>query len=168
MSQVKLKKWQQFWNWLIKPVHTSWAYTGVAIAFSIALAVGSSRKHPVSGIVSVLLVILSGAFQLAAGSKLREEGRANPTLARSTVNRILNMGNKIDDVSENIDLVLDNPTVERTERSLREARIHLDHFRTSLEEQLYDWQQFHKDVVFELFKEKENLRKRAELEKKND
>lgn len=168
MNKSELTALQRVTLWFQRPANVAKIFTAFALTSTLALAIFSSKLKPISWALSLSLALVAGFFQLAASSKLREEGRANPTLARSTVNRLLNLIRKIDSISLQVDETLISSGIEKTEQQLRETRIHLGYISDSLKEQFYDWQQFHKEALEELLAEYEKYSKKQIEGTKND
>lgn len=82
------------WRWLRPRVLPALLLLG-GLTLAILLAYRSQQPVPLTATEAAFLTLSASALNIAAGIGFARIGRADPTLARSAVRRLLNIGNGI-------------------------------------------------------------------------
>lgn len=123
------------------------ALTGLAMLLTGALAVMSSLSTPSPVAIAGLLAVLAGVFQVLSARLFHSVGRADPGLARSSVTRLVTLGQRAARLEEEVQEAMEMGTARQQKEMLGRVSVHLSYLQNELGVQVRDWQEFHKDAL---------------------
>lgn len=135
---------------LRKPATWGVVLATVAFVLTVVLAVLSSQPEPNPVSVSMLLVTLAGVVQFGSARLFHSVGRADPGLARSSVRRLMQMGQRAAQAEEEVQAAFESDDSLQQRVALGRVSVHLSHFQDEVTAQTQDWLQFHRDALEEV------------------
>lgn len=114
---------------------------------TVALAALSSQPSPSPVSTSLLLVLLAGILQFGSARLFHSVGRADPGLARSSVRRLMSMGQRASQAESEVQSALEIGTVADQRDALGRVSVHLSYLQEGLIYQTQDWMEFHEQAL---------------------
>lgn len=118
-----------------------------AIAVTVLLGVLSGAEKQPSRSTSALLVILASSFQLASVLLFSGIGRADPSLARAAVRRLIAMGLRANAARQLAETTFGSGNVTELRTSMGRLSVDLSWIEEGLVEATEDWQEFHGEAL---------------------
>lgn len=140
----------QSWSWLHHRATWGAALAALGFLVTVALAVLSSQPSPSPASIALLLVLLAGILQFGSARLFHSVGRADPGLARSSVRRLLRMGQRAAQAESEVQSALEIGTVADQRDALGRVSVHLSYLQEGLMYQTQDWMEFHKRALWDV------------------
>lgn len=121
-----------------------------AIAVTVLLGVLSGAEKQPSRSTSALLVILASSFQLVSVLLFSGIGRADPSLARAAVRRLIAMGLRASAARHLAESTFGSGNVTELRSGMGRLSVDLSWIEEGLIEAAEDWHEFHRDALKEL------------------
>jgi hypothetical protein len=130
----------------------------VGVGLAVFTAYRAQQPAPLTAAEAAFLTLASSFISIAAGATFARIGRADPTLARSAVRRLLNIGQAINDCTEQ----LGDKTHGGDAASIREAAIsceaRMGMLRREVSAAVQDWNEVHPEALVEVLASVESVR----------
>lgn len=140
-----MKKW---WSQLAIRQKVGGVLAAVGVALTVLLAILGSRDQPPSASIQGLIAFLAIVSQLGGTWAFSGEGRADPTLARRSVARLVGLANRSAAAREQAEALCQKTT---SASELREGvcylSVHLSYIEEGFVEAIEDWRAFHPHAV---------------------
>ncbi len=120
---------------------------------AVVLAVLAGRKTEPTVATSVLLVVLSGVFQLAGARVLQGEGQADPALARASLRRLLRLQARASAAEISVQSAYETQDARQLKATMGQLSVEFSWLNEGLIEAAEDWASFHPTVLSELREE---------------
>lgn len=130
---------------------------GISLAVITGLRGLQTEDPPSAGELGLLLLVTS-AFQVAAGIQLGRIGRVEATHARSAVRRLATVGQTIALMKGRVETATDGGDAASVRRTLWQIETGLGSVSAHLQDAVRDWQDAHPEAVREVIAEMENER----------
>lgn len=123
----------------------------VGFAFTIALGVLNGNEKQPGRSTSALLVVVGGIFQLAGAATFNKVGKADPTLASSSVRRLRRLGGRAGEARKlSEDAFESGGNATSLRQTMGVLSVKLSFIEDGLVDQIEDWRLFHEETVREL------------------
>lgn len=124
-----------------------------ALGFTVYLGVLNGAQTQPSRVTSSLLVVLAAVFQALSANLFNKVGRADPSLARATVRRLLRMGVRAKASKEVAERAFDSANTTVLRKVIGILSTELSWLEEGLADAVEDWAEVHGDVIRNLIKE---------------
>lgn len=154
---AKVTWWTRSWRWL-RPRLLPSVLLIVGVGLALFVAYRSQQPVPPTATEVAFLALSSSLLSIFAGSTFARIGRADPTLARSAVRRLLNVGRGMGSS------ISDLQTAVESEEGISLVHESIGRLTALLPEVLdatQDWKEVHPEAVREVLAEADLLRKRV-------
>lgn len=150
---------RQLWKWLRPRAIPGLLLIG-GVALAVVVAYRSQQEVPPTRTEAAFLVLSSSALNFAAGIGFSRIGRADPTLARSAVRRLLNIGNGIGACLRDLAEVTGKPESDgNTSAQVSVGR--LEQIAPDVVAAIQDWNEVHPEALREVLEEVTALEERV-------
>lgn len=122
----------------------------LGVAVTAWLGVLSSGKRPLSASGSALLVLVSAIFNLGGAWTLRGSGRADSSLARASVFRLLGLATRAQQAESLAQDSFETEGAADMKRTMGVVAVHLSYLEEGIYAATFDWRQFHDKAVAEV------------------
>jgi hypothetical protein len=130
------------------------------LAVTILLVLKSGSRHPLSTLDSWLLGVMAAVLQIGAGFQFASIGRADPSLAKSSVRYLVFLGDRAQKARKLAEVSFETGTTAERYQALGQLSVYLSEIETGASLAAQSWADFHEDAVAEIIKDA----KRAEGE----
>lgn len=136
--------------WIKKPTTRASALVVVAFGFTVAIALlGGTAETS----VLLLLTLLAGVFQYLGASKFHDAGRADPSLARSSVKRLLSFASRAQKARRAAETAYEVGQPAEAKRLMGVLSAELSFLEEGYVQAIEDWREFHADALEDIEKE---------------
>lgn len=121
----------------------------VSIAVLVYMAMRTSATSPPSAVESVLLVVISSGLQIASAFAFSGNGRADPSLARSAVRRLITLNlyaRRARQIAEDAE----PGTPVQAKKAMGTLSVQLSYIEEGILEAARDWAEFHPEAIKKL------------------
>lgn len=123
----------------------------IGFAFTIALGVLNGNEEQPSRSTSALLVVVSGIFQLAGAATFNKFGKADPTLAESSIRRLRGLGERAGEARTLCEEAFESgANAGALRQTVGVLSVQLSFIEEGLVYQIEDWRLFHEETVKKL------------------
>lgn len=131
------------------------AYVCSALAFliTVILAVWASTDKPLNGGQSALLVLLAGLLQVAASGLWSSAGRVHPSLARSAVRQLVQLGQRSAEATQVAEAVYETGKPGQQRLALGHMSVQWSYMTDGIALAIDNWVDIHPEAVGELVPE---------------
>lgn len=129
----------------------AWAGSGllaIGVALTVAIAVLGSSSKPASASTQALLTLMAALAQVGAALTFARIGRADPTLARSAVSRLIRLARRAIEGRQLADgLAVHDAVPAELRAAAGRLSVHLSYLEEGFVESVEDWRSFHPATV---------------------
>ena len=147
------------WKWLRPRAVPGLLLLG-GVALAIVVAYRSQQKVPPTATEAAFLVLSSSALNFAAGIGFSRIGRADPTLARSAVRRLMNIGKGIGACLRDLSEVSGGPESDGN-TSVQVSVGRLEQMAPDVVDAIQDWNEVHPEALREVLEDVTALEERV-------
>lgn len=140
-------------RWLKTSAGQATLLAAAAFAATALIAVLSGTA---STAVLLLLTVLAGIFQIASASKFHSAGRADPSLARASVRRLVALAVRAKATKEQVEEVFENGSATDAKKLMGPLSVEMSHVEEGAKHAVDDWLEFHSDALKDLTEEESN------------
>ena len=97
-----------------------------------------------------VITIFATLLNIVGSYAIQLSGRANPTLARSMVKRLTVLSAKVFELIERTNEKANLNSIDELKTELATISIHMQYLNEAIDQQVYDWEQFHKEAIQEV------------------
>lgn len=127
---------------------TGAAFLLVGVGLTVLIAILGSRTKPPSASTQGLLTLMATLAQLGAALAFASVGRADPTLARSAVSRLLRLARRAIESRNIAERLAEHEGVPFELRTAAgRLSVHLSYLEEGFVESVEDWRSFHPTTV---------------------
>lgn len=149
-TDSKLRRLRGWWGQL-GPTARARLVGGLLIVASVAvtiwLGVRSTSKAPPTPSENAVLVILAGVLQIGGGATIAKVGRADPSHARSSVRRLLQIARRTSEARKQVEAAYDEQAHVKSRPLLGQVSVHLSYIEDAAVLAVEDWTEFHRDAL---------------------
>lgn len=129
--------------WWKRPTTLASVLGGVGLVATALIAYLGSGKDGVDPLVALLLTVLAGFFQVASASKFHSIGRADPSLARSSVRRLRALASRARHATTLAETAYEQGSAAEAKRLMGKLSSELSYVQEGAVLAIEDWREFH-------------------------
>lgn len=134
-------------EWFKKPTHQAGLLVAVGFVATALIAVlGDHAEWP----VLLLLTLLAGVFQVAGAVLLNRTGKADPTLARASVRRLLALAVRAREAKLVAEAAYEQGSAADSKKLMGKLSSEMSYLEESAVQAIEDWREFHKDALADI------------------
>lgn len=140
-----MRKW---WAGLSLRTKAGAVFAGIGAALTVLLAFLSSSDDPPSANTYALLVLLAILAQLGATWIFSGDGKADPSMARRSVARLVGLASRAEHARKQAELLTAKGTsISDLREGIGHLSVHLSYLEEGYVQAIEDWRAFHPRVV---------------------
>jgi hypothetical protein len=146
-SATEARAWRRTWPW--RRI-LGYLCIAIGIAFTVWLGVLGASKQPPTKAESGLLVLLSAIFQVGGAAVFNSIGKADPSLARSSVRRLARMTRRASEARKLAEGLFEDTSAMHLRDGMGSLSVRLSYLEEDAVLAIEDWKEFHADALRKL------------------